>query len=290
MIRGFILLAGTLFVCTVAKAQLLDDSVKIEGNYRSFHFNKPRVNPNASLIFVLHGSGGDGKGIMRTATKLEAIAGKENILIVYPDGYKRFWNECRKMADTPPNKENINEEAFFIAMIDYFSKKYKTDRKKVFIAGTSGGGHMAYKLAMNIPGKIRAVTAIVANLPDSANMDCTPTNKPVPVMIVNGTDDPVNPYAGGLVRSAGMSLGTVRSTEQTFAYWSSIAGYSGAPVKKVYPDTDPSDGKIVERYTYKKKGHPEVTLLKVIGGKHDYPGDVDVYLEAWSFFKRQLKQ
>ncbi|MBX3254708.1 MAG: poly(3-hydroxybutyrate) depolymerase [Chitinophagaceae bacterium] len=285
--RCIIVICLCVLLSISLKAQLAD-SVKIEGHYRTFHFNQPEVQPNAALVFVLHGSGGDGKGIMRTTSKLEAIAKRENIVIVYPDGYKRFWNECRKMADTPPNRENINEEAFFSAMIDYFTTKYKTDRRKVFVAGTSGGGHMAYKLAMNIPLKIRAITAIIANLPDNANMDCAPSGKPVPVMIVNGTDDTVNPYAGGLIRSAGMSLGTVRSTEQTFAYWSGIAGYKGEPVKKAYPDTNPADGKIIEGYTYKKPGKPEVTLLKVIGGRHDYPGDIDVYLEAWDFFKRQL--
>lgn len=30
-----------------------------------------------------------------------------------------------------------------------------------------------------------------------------------------------------------------------------------------------------------------MTLLKVVGGKHDYPGDLDVYLYAWEFFKSQ---
>ncbi|MGN6492291.1 MAG: alpha/beta hydrolase family esterase [Agriterribacter sp.] len=273
----------------LSKAQLTD-SIKVDDHYRIFHFNQPSLKKNASLVFVLHGSGGDGKGIMGTTQKLEAIAAKENILIVYPDGYKRFWNECRKMAATPPNEENINEEAFFAGMIDYFKTKYKINTKKVFVVGTSGGGHMAYKLAMNIPDKICAITAIVANLPDSANMDCTPSGKPVPVMIVNGTDDNVNPYTGGLIRAGSASLGTVRSTDATFAYWSSIAGYTGEPVKRVYPDNNPSDGKIIEGYTYKKRGAPEVTLLKVIGGKHDYPGDIDVYLEAWAFFKRQLNQ
>jgi polyhydroxybutyrate depolymerase len=53
------------------------------------------------------------------------------------------------------------------------------------------------------------------------------------------------------------------------------------------PDTDPADGKTLERYTFKKKGKPEVVLLKVIGGKHDYPSDIDVHEEAWKFFKRQ---
>jgi len=28
----------------------------------------------------------------------------------------------------------------------------------------------------------------------------------------------------------------------------------------------------------------------VINGKHDYPNDIDVHLEAWSFFKRQLQK
>jgi polyhydroxybutyrate depolymerase len=26
-------------------------------------------------------------------------------------------------------------------------------------------------------------------------------------------------------------------------------------------------------------------LLKVIGGKHDYPGDINVHRYAWEFFK-----
>ena len=46
--------------------------------------------------------------------------------------------------------------------------------------------------------------------------------------------------------------------------------------------------KTIEKYTFKKKRKPEVTLLKVIGGRHDYPNDINVYLEAWAFFKRQM--
>jgi polyhydroxybutyrate depolymerase len=58
-------------------------------------------------------------------------------------------------------------------------------------------------------------------------------------------------------------------------------------VKESLPDTDPTDGRTIERYTYKTEGKPEVVLLKVIGGKHDYPKDIDVHEEAWNFFKRQ---
>jgi len=272
-----------------AQPSFTSDSLFIDGHYRTFHFNKPPSAPhNGSLVFVLHGSGGSGKQIAGAAGKLEEKSRAENVLLVYPDGYKKYWNECRKTADSQANIENIDEITFFDSMIDYFKKNYRIDERHVFAMGTSGGGHMAYKLAILSPAKFRAVTAIIANLPDEENMDCADAKSPMSIMIINGSDDPVNPYNGGLVRAAGFNAGTVRSTEKTFKYWANLAGYKGEPVKAILPDTDPSDGRIIERYTYKEKNKPEVVLLKVVGGKHDYPRDIDVYLEAWEFFKRQI--
>lgn len=285
-IRLFLFFA---FLSGTAQGQLVSDSVLIEGHYRTFHFLKP-AGSKASLLFVLHGSGGNGRGQRNGAQKLEAIAPTENILLVYPDGYKNYWNECRKTAQSVANMENINENAFFGQMITYFEQKYGIDSKKVVAVGTSGGGHMAYKLALTMPEKFRAVTALIANLPDTNNMDCAEKRMAVPVMIVNGTADRTNPYDGGEVKTNGISLGLVRSTNRTFRYWSELAGYSGAPKKEALPDTDPTDGRTIERFTYKAPGKPEVTLLKVLNGEHNYPRDIDVYLEAWAFFKRQMAE
>ncbi|GAB3261599.1 PHB depolymerase family esterase [Larkinella harenae] len=282
-----LLLFFLISLTTAAHSQLISDSVLIEGHYRTFHFLKPG-RANASVVFNLHGSGGNGLGFRRNTQKLEAIAPTENILMVYPDGYKKFWNECRKTAQSASNLENINDNAFFEAMITYFHKNYQINRRQVFAIGMSGGGHMAYKLALTMPEQIRAITALVANLPDTNNLDCPEKRVAVPVMIVNGTDDRTNPYEGGEVRTGTVSLGLVRSTDRTFRYWADLAGYRQKPVKTLLPDTDPADGKIIERYTYKEKGKPEVTLLKVVGGKHDYPNDIDVNVEAWTFFKRQI--
>jgi polyhydroxybutyrate depolymerase len=270
-----------------AQSQLLSDSLLIDGQYRTFHFQKP-TRPNAALIFVLHGSGGSGRQIRTGAASLEAIAPAENLLLAYPDGYKKFWNECRKTAPSAANVENIDENAFFGAMLDYFRARYQTNEKQVFAAGTSGGGHMAYKLALTMPERFRAITAIIANLPDTNNLDCPEKKIGMPVLIINGTADPINPYEGGEVKLPQMNLGFVRSTDRTVQYWSSLAGYTQNPGPERLPDTDPTDGKQIDRFTYREPGKPEVTLLKVIGGKHDYPNDIDVYLEAWAFFKRQL--
>ena len=270
-------------------SQLVSDSLMIDGHYRAFHFIPEGRQSYSDLVFVLHGSGGNGKGMMERTAKMRALAQAENALLVYPDGYKNYWNECRKQANSLANIENINEEDFFKGMIAYFEKRYQINPKNVFAVGSSGGGHMAYKLAITLPHAFRAITALIANLPDEPNMDCPPATVPMPVMIVNGTEDKTNPYGGGAMGALGngITLGTVRSTDQTFAFWAGLAGYSGKPKKERLPDLDPSDGKIIERYTYRKKNKPEVVLLKVIGGQHNYPNDIDVFVEAWQFFKRQ---
>jgi polyhydroxybutyrate depolymerase len=269
-------------------AQLIVDSLLIEGNYRSFQFNKPQVKNGSSLVFVLHGSGGSAQDLMeRTDNFIKKTSG-EDVLLVYPNGYKRYWNECRKMASSLANKENINEEKFFGEMINYFRKEYKIDSKKVFAVGTSGGGHMCYKLAITMPEKFKAVVAIIANLPAKENMDCYDAKVPISVMIANGTADPTNPYEGGMMQGGNFIMGTVRSTDNSFRYWSNLAGYQGDPIKETLPDNDPADGKIIERYTFDSKGKPQVVLLKIIGGKHDYPNDIDIHVQAWEFFKGQL--
>ncbi len=288
---AFFLLLG--LVSATANAQLMTDSLLIEGHYRSFQYSQPSPasSKNPSLIFVLHGSGGKGRDMLIPTAKMDKLAQTENALLVYPDAYKRYWNECRKASPAQANVENINEQAFFAGMIDYFNKRYGINRDHVFAVGTSGGGHMAYKLALTMPGAFRAVTAIIANLPDTTNLDCVPSGKPVAIMIVNGTLDPINPYNGGMVVLGGnMNMGEVRSTDRTLAYWADLAQYQGKPTQETLPDTDPNDGKTIERYTYRARGHPDVVLLKVIGGKHDYPNDIDVHVEALRFFEQQIRR
>lgn len=275
-----------LSLAMMAQSQLVTDSLKIENNYRSFQYNKPtNSRKGGNLLFVMHGSGGKSTDMVKHAVKLEAASDKENLLIVYPNGYQHFWNECRKFATSSANKENINEQAFFTAMINYFHDKYGIDKAKVFATGFSGGGQMAYKIGATMPGSVKAVAAIVANMPDSASCDCELSGKPLPVMIINGTDDKTNPYNGGEMFVNNASYGVVMSSEHSFGYWASLAGYSGAPEKKLLPDTDPTDQKTIEQYSFHKAGKPTVTLLKVIGGHHDYPNDIDAYLYVWEFFK-----
>jgi polyhydroxybutyrate depolymerase len=270
------------------QAQVFKDSFIIEKHPRYFHFIQPKkVAQNRSLLFALHGSGGSGEQMLLPAKNLQAKADAENLLIVYPDGYKNYWNECRKKAQSQANLLDINEQAFFDSMIVYCQKKYKVDVKKVYAIGFSGGGHMAYKLALTMPQKMSGIAAIVANLPDSNNLDCGEMKKPLPVLIVNGTEDEVNPYNGGEMKVNNLSYGNVRSTDRSFLYWAQLAGYKGQPKKTAWPDKDSTDNQFIDEFDFRAKDKPEVMLLKVVGGTHNFPKGMDVFEEAWLFFKRQ---
>lgn len=289
MYRILIAISLTFFSLS-AHAQALSDSILIDGHYRTFYFNKPKTTKNASLIFAMHGSGGTAKGFMNNAAKLETKSEAENFIIVYPQGYKNYWNECRKASTAVANIENIDEDAFFSKIIDYFKTNYQINDQHVFASGFSGGGQMAYRMAITMPKKFRAISAMVANMPTPENMDCTESKIAIATLIINGTADATNPYNGGEVKTSGVTLGNVRSTDESFKYWATLSGYAGEPIKGILPDADPTNDITVESYTYKKKKSPEVTLFKVINGKHEFPKDIDLFVESWTFFKRQIKE
>jgi polyhydroxybutyrate depolymerase len=280
-----------LLLPALSQAQLATDSLLIEGHYRSFVFQPPpALRKPRQLLFVMHGSGGSAEQMLAPAARLQAIATGERLLLVYPNGYQRFWNECRRYATSAANKENINEGAFFAAMIRYFHHIYGIDTNKVFAAGFSGGGHMAYKLGLTMPGQIRGIAAFVANLPDSASCDCTLAGQPLPVLIVNGTADNVNPHRGGEMFVGNSSFGVVKSTEGSFGYWTGLAGYKKGPTVRQLPNTDTSDACTVTEFAHRNKRRPPVVLLQVNGGGHSFPKDVDVFLYAWAFFKRAVRR
>ncbi|REA56629.1 poly(3-hydroxybutyrate) depolymerase [Dyadobacter luteus] len=282
-------LASLLLTAAPSIAQPVADSILVGNHYRVFYFNKPQTNrTNGSLMFAIHGSGGNAANFMKNAQQLEKRAESENFIVVYPQGYKSFWNECRKHSEAEANKIDIDEQAFFQGMINYFGDKYAINKRNVFASGFSGGGQMAYKMGITMPETFKAICAMVANMPTAENMDCIESKKPIATMIINGTADPVNPYEGGEMKSAGLTLGNVQSTDQSFNYWARLAGYKGKPDKQLVPDPDKTNNITIEKYTFKEKRKPEVTLLKVNNGKHEFQSDMDFFSAAWDFFKRQI--
>ncbi|RYY64746.1 MAG: poly(3-hydroxybutyrate) depolymerase [Chitinophagaceae bacterium] len=268
---------------TIAQPKL--DSLLIEGRYRSFYFYSPSKKiKKHTVIFVMHGSGGNGTNMLKPAQALQAAADSLGYFLVYPNGYKNYWNECRRYATSVANKENIPEEIFFEGMLTYFHAKFRTNKKSFFAIGLSGGGHMAYKLAMTMPEKCMGITAVVASLPDSTAIDCIAARKAKAVLIANGTKDGLNKYEGGEIIIDNKNWGVMRSTENTFSYWATLAGYTGSPVKEELNDPYPDNGQTITKFSFSDANKPPVILMRVNGGEHAFPKDVDIFMEAASFF------
>jgi polyhydroxybutyrate depolymerase len=187
--------------------------------------------------------------------------------------YDRHWNDCRKNSNYKANQENINDIAFFEKMIAYFQEIHEIDSNRVFVTGISNGGQMCYKLAYEIPEKIKGIAPFVANIPYDFNNDCTPKNVATSVLIINGTEDPINPYEGGwVVIEQDSSRGAVLSTRETVDYWKSLLPCEPKMEQLEYPDYALDDDSTVIRYQYFcEEENKKVALLKIIGGGHTVP-------------------
>lgn len=274
LILGLFVVIGSLNA--QSNKDLKKDSLVIEENSRSFEYLIPEgLKQNPSLVFVLHGSGGDVPSTrMYTGYEFEKIASsRKNTIIVYPIGYDKHWNDCRKNASYKANQEDVNEIGFFNQMIDFFAEKHNINKEAVFVTGISNGGHMCYKLAYEMPEKIKGIAPFVANLPEDFNNDCTPKSVATSVLVINGTTDPINPYEGGWVVIQGDSTrGAVLSAQKTIEYWKNLLPCNTDAEITEYEDYAVEDESTVIGYQYFcEEANKKVRLLKVIGGGHTVP-------------------
>lgn len=254
--------------------ELVDRRLTHDGLERSYSVYLPKVlSAKAPVVFVLHGSRGNGKMIRdMTVAEFDQLADRYGMVVVYPDGFDSHWNDCRRSADYEANQQNIDDVGFIAAMIDQLETDHKIDRKRVFVTGFSNGGHMVYRLALEVPEMFAGFSPIVANLPVDENLSCNKKGKAVSIAIFIGTDDPINPYEGGLVTILGNdSRGEVLSAEQTVAYWRGIAGLSKAGSEIQHSESDGDEHtRVIETRWGQGKAH-EVRLYTLHGSGHVIP-------------------
>ena len=273
---------------------------------RRFSVYQPVQAPDpAAAVIMLHGSRGSGKRIRRASGYgFDLLADRDGFIVVYPEGFERHWNDCLATGDDSAQKLNVDDVGFMRKLIAFIVDEYHADRDKVFVAGVSNGGQMAYRLALEAPDLVRGVAVIGAGLPTEQSLSCAPSDMAVPVMIVIGTADPINPFDGGEVTLGGPfgSRGKVRSAQASAQYWVSLAGYSTEPFFHHYPDSDPGDDSVAERMVWSAPGQAEIVLLTVEGGGHTIPGpglefprflgpvnhDFSSIDEIWRFFSREI--
>ncbi|HEX5281992.1 MAG TPA: alpha/beta fold hydrolase [Micropepsaceae bacterium] len=297
------LFAGLPAIGSAANAPAVKGTIslnagRIGGHDRQYAvYVPPNLMPGAPLVIVLHGGGGDGPYMrMSTGYEFDMLADANGFVVVYPNGIDRGWNTCRKGFNNTAKRQKIDDVAFIEAIIAHEVVTHGIDRRRVFATGHSFGGQMAFRLALERPNEFAGIAAISSNLPVPADNECAATGMPIPAMIINGTEDPVNPYRGG--RTGGGNGGSILSTDATMAYFVRLNGAGDMPQVTRLPHQQDSDPTWVERAVWTNSGRDVVVLYTIHSGGHvvpqpwfRYPSnvgrqtmDLDAPAVIWTFF------
>jgi polyhydroxybutyrate depolymerase len=232
-------------------------------------FTPSHLQAGASVLVAFHASQSSGEEMRRiVGSVLERIAEKENVVIVYPDGYEGHFNDCRRVASYSARKLNVDDVGFTKRIIEQLVAEKKINSGRVFAIGYSNGGHMALRLALETPEMVKGAAAIAANLPAPDNMDCKVARSPSRfVMFVEGTQDPINPYAGGLVTLFGFgNRGNVLSAQASAEWFARALGLAAAETQTLEHVSGISAH---QQDWISSSGH--VRLITIEGGGHTVP-------------------
>ena len=198
--------AGTTAGVPATGTKSLSQVVTSDGRTRRYRTYVPTNLPSGQLplLIALHGGLG-------TSEQFEANSGFDDLaeankfVVAYPDGIGsqsdgtgfQTWNGgyCCGPAQT----QDVDDVAFIGRLIDTLVTQLPIDTKRVFIAGHSNGGILAYRLACELSEKIAAI-----GLQAGSNVvrGCAPS-RAVPVMHIHGSADTNVPIGGG--RGSGLS-------------------------------------------------------------------------------------
>lgn len=262
------------------------ESIVVNGVARTYRIHVPgsyRAGTPAPLVLLLHGHGASGAQIERS-TGMSAKSDKEGFIAVYPDGHgsPRSW----QVLDGPIGR---SQDAVFIEqLIGALQKLYTIDKRRIYVAGHSNGGMMAYRLGVDLDTLVAGIGVSAALLPRQYAADAKPV--PVTLVAVHGKSDNVVLYDGRSDERTGQYL-SVPASVQT---WAKRNGCDSTP-----NDVALAGGKVVHRNFSGCAGGSAVTLIAIADLTHRWPGDakgstedegVSATDEMWAVFQAHPKQ
>jgi polyhydroxybutyrate depolymerase len=266
--------------------------------YRVLEPPAPAPGTQLPLVLLLHGGGGSGGQVCERTGGVARAALAAGALVVCPDGIDGHWNDGRAVTMDQAHAQNADDVGFLLELFDWLAGTYPVDRQSFYVSGNSNGGMMTLRMACESSGRIAGAAAVIANLP--ADLDCQPS-APVPILLMNGTDDPLMPWSGGDVGFLGGSRGEVLSTAETAAFWARANGCHPDPIVQTLPDVDPADGTRIQLGRFPGcDPDGQVEVYEVDGGGHTMPGgaqylptvlvgpvshDLDGGQAIWDFFE-----
>jgi len=297
-------LVTMLFAAQMFWAQETKEKVTVDDVDRSFMLRLPRgYDPqhNYPIVILLHGMNLDADDMERL-TRFDELADKDGIIVVYPFAWHGRWNVGVQPQERPPmgtgpgrhrhyggypgggypgsggqqpSSSEPSEDrrpapaddiGFFNQMLDQLKSKLSVDASRIYAAGLSEGGFMSLRLGCSLSDRIAAVAVVGASMPKT--MICLPS-RPVPLVMINGTSDPVVPYGGGTEHNLNL---TTLSAEDSAKAWAKIDRCGEKPENSKIPAKE-KRGMETKVETYGGcQQNAQVVLYSVKGAGNTWPG------------------
>jgi len=287
------------------------------------------------LVILLHSTGQNAQDMTRLS-RFDVMADRYGIIAVYPNSYGVRWDVGVAVAQpnrpigrrggfggrggigfpipfprTGPgggggqdgggqgrgsqNRSQANDLAFFDEMLDKLAAAYSVDANRIFATGYSDGGLMDFRLGCSMGRRIAAIAPVAAAMPKEMSTWCG-LSRAVPLLMLNGTSDPVVHYGGGSVKGVAFTTLSVQKTAET---WAKLDRCAPKPTHTTLPPHDKNGMKTrVDTYDDCRDG-AEVALYAIEGGGNTWPGgdefmpekevgktstDLDADEVIWKFF------
>lgn len=282
-----------LAVSAVLPALAEPHTLKVDGIERTYVLIGAQDGQPRPLILALHGNWGTGAQFAEYG-QWGAVARKHAVAVALPDGINRAWNDGRPMTEMKGRKprEGLDDVKFLSELVSTLIAKGVADQSRVYVTGVSNGGMMTLRLMCDRADLFAAGAAVIAAMPQGLPARCKPS-RPVPLLLMNGTEDKLVPYAPS---------DSFVGTERTAAFWRARNGCTDVVERSWLADRDPEDKSKVERLSFACPAAGPVVILRVDGGGHQMPSfsrafvletmlgrrnhDIEGAEEIWSFFER----
>lgn len=258
-------------------------SLTVDGIKRTYRLYVPPsldTKQPAPMVVALTGFPGTGDE-MAEVSRLDVQANTLGFIVVYPDPVpdsqadlsnllEGSWNAGTCCGDA--SAKGVDDVTFINRLLDRLSTDFRIDTTRVFAAGLSNGGMMAYRLACELSDRISAVASVAGAM--VVIDDCRPARS-VSILEMHGTADSHVAYAGYYPSS----------TVSTVQRWVALDGCTDKPTQTVSGVTKTST------WVHCRAG-TVVRFDTVVGGHHTWfgtdldpvPGEPDSTATVWDFF------
>lgn len=267
MLRALLLL---LLATPVAASAQQDEARTMtwQGIERHYAVHRPAQSPPLPLVVALAGLGQDLEGL-RHWLPIDPVADQNGFMVAYPEAIGGKWSYWRGGGIAVPGQggAEVDDVGFVAAVVATLIREGAADPARVYVTGISRGALMSWTLACERAELFAAAAPLSSGMTAWQEANCHPS-RPVPIIAVDGTEDPVQFYDGFIFPAP---VPRLISVPETMAFWWRLHGCTGETAKRLpHRERDDRTRIALHEWTGCASGGP-VMLYRVSDGGHAPP-------------------